>query len=302
MSVGWGRERLGAPPERVGASRERQGPWPHLLLAWPAVALVVLFVVPLGAIVAVSFFRRDIAAFFQPGFVLDNYVRALSGFNLERLAVSLGLALLATLICVLVAVPFTYLLTRMPRRRQAPYLVLVLAGLSLSEVIVAFAWSLLLSRTSGISNLFVWLGLMESPVSWSPGFAAVILGFVFIALPLTVLLLYPPMSRLDNELVEAAATMGATPFTAMRTVIVPVLRRAIAGAFALVFIFVLGSYVVPQTLGRPAQWTLPVHITDQAILKSNLPLGAALAIVLLVASAVVSLTILALGGRERRAA
>ena len=280
---------------------ERNGPWPHLLLTWPALALLVLFVVPLGAMVAVSFFQRNVASFFQPGFVLDNYVRALTAFNLERLAVSLGLALLATLICVLVAVPFTYLLTRLPRRRQAPYLVLVLATLSLSEVVAAFAWSLLLSRTSGISNLFVRLGLMESAASWSPGFVAVLLGFVFIALPLTILLLYPPVSRLDNELVEAAGTMGAGPFLAFRTVVIPVLRRAIAGSSALVFIFVLGAYVVPQTLGRPAQWTLPVHITDQAILKSNLPLGAALAMVLLVASSVVALVILALGGRERRA-
>ncbi len=287
----------GARPTR--SPGERNGPWPHVLLSWPALALLVLFVVPLCAMLAVSFFRRDVAAFFQPSFVLDNYARALSTFNLERLAVSLGLALLATLICVLVAVPFTYLLTRLPRRRQAPYLVLVLATLSLSEVVAAFAWSLLLSRTSGISNLFVWLGLMESPVSWSPGFMAALLGFVFIALPLTILLLYPPVSRLDDELVEAAATLGATPLQAFRTVVIPVLRRAVAGSSALVFIFVLGAYVVPQTLGRPAQWTLPVHITDQAILKSNLPLGAALAMVLLAASSLVALLILALGGRER---
>lgn len=283
-------------------SGTRDGPWPHVLLAWPAVALVALFVVPLGAMAAVSFFQRNVASFFQPGFVLDNYVRALTPFNLERLAVSLGLALLATFICVLVAVPFTYLLTRMPRRRQAPYLVLVLATLSLSEVVAAFAWSLLLSRTSGVSNLLVWLGLLENPASWSPGFVAVLLGFVFIALPLTILLLYPPVSRLDNELVEAAGTMGANPLLAFTSVVLPALRRAIAGSAALVFIFVLGAYVVPQTLGRPAQWTLPVHITDQAILKSNLPLGAALAMVLLAASTLVALALLALGGRERRAA
>lgn len=283
------------------APGERSGAWPHVLLAWPAVALLALFVVPLGAMVAVSFFSRNVATFFQPSFVLTNYERALTPFNLERLAVSLGLALLATLICVVVAVPFTYLLTRLPRRRQAPYLVLVLATLSLSEVVAAFAWSLLLSRTSGISNLLVWLGIMQSPASWSPGFAAALLGFVFIALPLTILLLYPPVSRLDNELVEAAGTMGANPLLAFGTVVIPVLRRAIAGSSALVFIFVLGAYVVPQTLGRPAQWTLPVHITDQAILKSNLPLGAALAMVLLAASSLVALIILALGGRERRA-
>lgn len=283
------------PEKKTGAA-------PHLLLAWPALALVVLFLVPLGAIVAVSFFRRDVSAFFQPSFVLDNYARAVTPFFLERLAVSLGLALLATLICVAVAVPFTYFVTRLPRRKQVPYLVLVLATLSLSEVIAAFAWSLLLSRTSGLSNVLVWLRLLKEPASWSPGFGAVVLGFVFIALPLTILILYPPMSRLENELVEAAGTMGAAPFTAFRTVVVPLLRPAIAGSSALVFIFVLGAYVVPQTLGRPAQWTLPVHITDQAVLKSNLPLGAALAIVLLVASALVSLGLLALGANRRRPA
>lgn len=277
--------------------RRRSGVWPHLLLAWPGAALTVLFVVPLAAVIAVSFFRRDPAAFFKPGMVLSNYAAALTPFYLERLAVSLGLALLATFICVLVGLPFTYLLTRRPRRRQVPYLVLVLAALSLSEVIAAFAWSLLLSRTSGVSNLLVGLGLLEAPASYSPGFLAVLLGFVFIALPLTILILYPPVSRLDTELVEAAGTMGAAPLRAFVTVVLPVLRRSVSGAFLLVFIFVLGAYVVPQTLGRPAQWTLPVHITDQAILKSNLPLGAALAILLLVASGIVSLLVLLFAGR-----
>lgn len=283
---------------RAARASRSEGVLPHLLLAWPGLALTVLFVVPLLAMVAVSFFKRVLSTFFQPGFALDNYARALAPFYLERLAVSLGLALLATLICVLVAVPFSYLLTRMPRRRQVPYLVLVLASLSLSEVVVAFAFSLLLSRTSGLSNLLVWLGLLQQPVSWTPGLAAVLLGFVFIALPLAILTLYPPMSRLNPEFVEAAGTMGAAPLVAFRTVVIPLMRRAISGAFALVFIFVLGAYVVPQTLGRPAQWTVPVHVTDQAVLKSNLPLAAALAIVLLVASALVSAVVLAVGMRR----
>ena len=130
---------------------------------------------------------------------------------------------------MLVAVPFTYLLTRLPRRRQAPYLVLVLATLSLSEVVAAFAWSLLLSRTSGISNLFVRLGLMESPVSWSPGFMAVLLGFVFIALPLTILLLQASTAITSWWRPPA---MGASPF--WRSTVVIGAERAIAGSSALV--------------------------------------------------------------------
>lgn len=278
-----------------------RSPWPHLLLVWPGLALVVLFLAPLLIIAAVSFFARVQTAFFKPAFVLDNYRSTLEPFFLERLGVSLGLALLATVICVLVGLPFSYLLTRLPRRKQVPYLVLVLATLSLSEVIVSFAWSLLLSRTSGISNALVWLGLLPEAISWSPGLAAVLSGFIFIALPLTILTFYPTMSRLDPELVEAASTMGASPLLGFLTVVLPLVRRAIAGTFTLVFIFVLGAYVIPQTLGRPAQWTLPVHITDQAVLQSNLPLAAALAMILLIASALVSIIILSLGtwGRTR---
>lgn len=269
--------------------------WP--LLIGPGVALGVLFVAPLAVIVVVSFLERG-PAFFEPVATLASYGRALDPFFLERLAVSLGLAGFAAVICVMVGFPFTYLLVRRPPRRQVPFLVLLLSVLSLSEVIIAFAWSLLLSRTSGLSNLLVWLGALPEATSWSPGFGATMAGFVFIALPLTVLTFYPTLSRLNPEIVEAATTLGASPPVAFATVVVPILRRALAGTFALVFIFVLGAYVVPQVLGRPAQWTMPVHITDQAVLQSNLPLAAALAVVLLVASGLVAALVLALGGRD----
>lgn len=281
---------------------ERRGAGPALLLAWPTLALVMLFVAPLAVILTVSVYQRVQAAFFEPAFVLENYGAALAPFYLERLLVSVVIALGAAAACLLVGLPFTYLLTRLPRRRQVKYLVLVLASLSLSEVIVAFSWSLMLSRTSGLSNALVALGLLDAPQAWSPGLAAVMLALVFIALPLTVLTFYPPVSRLNPELVEAAATLGASPLRAFLSVVVPVLKRAVAGGMALVFIFVLGAYVIPQSLGRPPQWTLPVHITDQAVLKSNLPLAAALAVVLLLVGVIVSAFVLALGLGRRRTA
>lgn len=265
------------------------------LLAYPTLMLGFLFVLPLLVMLAVSFFRRVQTAFFEAAFVLDNYARAFSPFFLERIGVSLGLAALAALICVAVGFPFCYALTRLPRRRQVPYLVLILAVLSLSEVITAFAWSLLLSRTSGISNLLVGLRLLDQPVSWSPGFGAVLAGFIFTALPLTVLTFYPTLSRLNPELMEAAGTLGASRAMAFWSVLLPLMRPAMVGTTILVFVFVLGAYVVPQVLGRPAQWTLPVHITDQAVLQSNLPLASALAVVLLLTSGTLALLTSRLG-------
>jgi putative spermidine/putrescine transport system permease protein len=281
-------------PARVG-----RRPKDRALLAYPGLLLVGLFLVPLFIIAAVSVFQRVPGGFFEPVFTLANYTRAFGPFYLERLGVSVGMASLAALVCLLIAFPFTYLLTRLPKRRQVPYLVVILAVLSLSEVIVAFAWSLLLSRTSGLSNLLVALSLLDAPVAWTPGFMAVVLGFVFLALPLTILTFYPTLSRLDPEFVEAATTMGASPLRAFVTVVMPIMQRAIAGTFVLMFVFLAGAYLVPQVLGRPAHWTLPVHITDQAVMQSNLPLAAALAMVLLAATALVAAITLLVGGRGR---
>jgi putative spermidine/putrescine transport system permease protein len=257
-------------------------------MLYPGLLLVLLFLAPMAVMVALSFFRRIQQAFFEPAFVLDNYQHALSAFFLQRIAVSLLIASFAALIVLLIAFPFTFFLTRLRRNKQVPYLVFLIAILSLSEVIIAFSWSLLLSKTSGISNILVWLGLLAEPISWSPGFMAMLLALVYIALPLGIIVLYPSLSRLDQELTEAATTLGASPWVSFFTVVVPMLRQPLISSFILIFIFVLGSYLIPQVLGRPQHWTLPVHITDQAILKSNLPLAAALAMLLLIASAALS--------------
>ncbi len=103
------------------------------------------------------------------------------------------------LICLVVGAPFTYLLSRLPRRAQVPWLVVLLAVLSLSEVIIGFSWSTLLSRTAGISNLFVALGLMGTPTAFTPSLTAVVLGMTYQALPYCVLVLYPSFSRLDRR-------------------------------------------------------------------------------------------------------
>ena len=269
-----------------------------LLLVYPALMLGIFFVVPFATMLAVSFFHRVEGAFYEPAFVLDNYARFLSAFFGRALGFSILLAGLAAAISVAVAFPFTYALTRLRRRHQVPWLVLTLAVLSLSEVIIGFSWSTLLSRTAGISNIFVWLGLLDQPSAWSPSFPALLVGLCYIGFPYTVLVLYPALSRLDPELPEASRMLGASPARTFFRVVIPVLRYSIVGALIMVFVFDLGAYVLPQVLGRPEHWTLSVLITDQAIFQSNLPFAAAMAIFLMLVSlALVGLTLM-LGQRR----
>jgi putative spermidine/putrescine transport system permease protein len=272
--------------------------WAWAAFAWPAVMLGVFFLIPFGIMLAVSFYHRVEGAFYEPAFELANYARFLTPFFGRVLAFSLGVSALAAALVVAVAFPFTYFLTRLTRRRQVPFLVFILAVLSLSEVIVGFAWSTLLSRTAGLSNLLVWLGLLDKPQAWSPGFTALLVGLCYLGFPYTVLVLYPALSRLDPELPEASRMLGASPWRTFFLIVVPSLRASILGASIMDFVFNLGAFLLPQVLGRPQHWTLSVHITDQAVLQSNLPFAAAMAVFLMLFSlALIGLTLLVGGNR-----
>lgn len=269
---------------------------------YPTIMLGLFFVVPFAIMLGVSFAHRVPGGFYEAGFELANYARFVSSFFLSALGFSLFVAALTAVICILFGFPVTYFITRMPRRRQVVWMVFLLSVLSLSEVIIGFTWSILLSRTAGLSNLLVWLGLMDQAVSWAPGFVALMAGMCYLGFPYTVLVLYPALSRLDPELPEAARTLGASPLRTFFTVIVPIYRNAIVATVIMIFVFSLGVYLLPQVLGKPQHWTLSVLITDQAIFQSNLPFAAAMAVFLMLVSlALVGVTLL-LGRGDRRAA
>lgn len=266
----------------------------YLPILFPAGMLTFFFVIPFATMIVVSFFQRQAGGFYTPDFVFDNYARFLTAFFGGVLGFSLMLAIGVALICVVLALPFTYQLTRLKRSYQIFWLIGLLSILSQSEVIIGFAWSTIFSRTAGITNLFVWLGLMESPIALMPSLGAVLTGMVYQAFPYTVLVLFPALVRLDPTLTEAARTLGASPLKAFFTVVVPALRSTIMATLIMVFIFALGSYLLPQLLGRPKHWTLSVLITDQAIYQSNMPFAAAMAVFLvLVTLGLVALTLFA---------
>ncbi|PWE31408.1 ABC transporter permease [Maritimibacter sp. 55A14] len=266
---------------------------PGWLAAIPALALGIFFIVPFAIMLSVSVAHRVPGGFFEPGFELASYIRFLSAFFGSILVTSITISAAAAAICVTLAFPFTVFLAGMGRRAQTWILVILLSVLSLSEVIIGFSLSTLLSKTAGVGNLLAWLGILETSRAFTPSLFALLTGMCYLGFPYAVLVLYPPVSRLDPELGEAARTMGASPLRTFFGVTLPLLRAPVLGALVLVFVFTLGVYLLPQVLGRPQHWTLSVHITDQAIFQSNLPFAAAMAVLLLVVTLMlVGLTLL----------
>jgi putative spermidine/putrescine transport system permease protein len=283
-------------------------------LTWAFAALVTaLCVVPFALVLAISFGRKVEGASWVWDLTLENYQRFFVGalwpeevtvLYLQQLYHSFWYAVIAALIAVLTAFPFTLLLTRLSRRAQAVWLVFILASLSLSEVFIVMGWDILLSNNSGLPALFRATGLTQwlKDVGWFPtlrdwGLAsprnvkfktsdfATILTMSYLVWPYAVVLLYPALSRLDPSLSEAARTMGANGRTVLRTVILPSVRLPLLGTTLLLFVFLLGTYVAVTVFADPSKHTLAVGIYQNVRGASlNAPFGATQAVILLLAA------------------
>ncbi len=260
------------------------------LLAWPTLALIGLAAFPFGLLVRISLAAPDPSGMWTHAVTLDAYRELIDGAFAWDLLYSLGLALLVAIVSVAVGFSLTYFITRMSRKLQVVWLVFLLTTLSLSDVLIAFSWQVMLSKRAGLSNLLTFMGIMDRPQSLAPNTAAVISNLVYLAIPFTVLVLYPALSRLDPSLIEAARTLGATPYVAFRSVVVPATQRPVIVALVMSSVLTLGAYVAPIVLGKPQGWTMAVLIGNAALAGRNVPRAAAMALCLLGGVAVLWMT------------
>ncbi|MQQ09786.1 ABC transporter permease subunit [Epibacterium sp. SM1979] len=301
-----------AQPPNTTRSEARKWANPQVLI-WAVVLFLCL--TPFILIFAVSFGHKVEGAGWVWGFSFANYQRVFVGAEwpdqvtwlyLQRLYYSLYYAVIAAVLAVVTAFPFTYLMTGLSRRAQSAWLVFLLSSLSLSEVFIVMGWDVLLSNRSGLPMVFKETGLTDwlKAVGWfdvlrewglanprnvkfKTSVLATVLTMSYLVWPYAVILLYPPLSRLDRSMVEAAHTMGAGPWTVMRTVVLPAMRLPLVGTILLLFVFLLGVYVAVTVFAEPAKQTMSVSVYGAVRGNTlNAPFGAAQAIVLLVTAAI----------------
>jgi putative spermidine/putrescine transport system permease protein len=246
-----------------------------------------------------SFANRDPAVYQGSGLGLGAYRQLMQPVVVNSVVFSVGLALVVACISVLIAFSAAYFVVQQGKRAQTAWLIGILSTLSLSEVLTAFAWQVMMSRRAGITNLGVWLGFLEEPMSLVPSLGAVVGCVTYFVFPFSFITLYPGLSRLDRSFTEAARTMGSHPIGAFFKVVVPNMRRALVTSFALTMVMTLGAFVAPIVLGGPSNWTIGVVISEVALSGQNLPLAAAISVLLMFVSLALVLGLGRLAGGHR---
>jgi spermidine/putrescine transport system permease protein len=273
---------------------ERLRAW-FLLPAWMWMAM--LFAAPFVIVIFYSLLTRGVYGGLGLPWTSENYQRMADPLYLGILVRSFGMAAATTVICLLLGFPLALFISGAGRRKNI-YLQLVILPFWTSFLVRLYAWLFLLRDTGLINTVLERLGLIHNPLPLLYNDGAVLLGLVYGYLPFMVLPVYATLERLDPALVEAAADLGAKPWSTTLHVILPLSAPGIRAGSILVFIPALGAYLTPDLLGGGRSVMVGNLVQNQFTTARDWPFGAALSVGLM---ALVGVLVLFMLRREREA-
>lgn len=192
------------------------------------------------------------------------------------------ISVLVTVLAILIGYPVSYMLSRLKPKWAALGLGLVIVPFWTSLLVRTYAWMLLLQRRGVVNDAMIDLGIIEKPLVLMHNFTGTTIGMLHIMLPFMVLPLYATMRRIDNELLLAAANLGASPRHAFWWVFFPLSKPGLLAGTLLVFVLCLGFYITPELLGGGRTIMISMLVARNVELYFEWGAASSVAIVLLV--------------------
>lgn len=251
-------------------------------LAFVALPLVLLFSLSLYPFVSGVGVGEHITFANYTDIIRDDYFHAI-------FARTFGMAILVTLLCIAIGVPEAYVLTRLSERWRAVSVVIVLGPLLISVVIRTLGWAVLLGNEGVINNVLMAAGLVSAPVKIMFTFTGVVIAMVHVLVPFMVLAVWTSLQKLDPATEQAAQSLGANLPTVLWRIVFPQVIPGVLSGGLIVFALAASAFATPAIIGGRRLKVVPTTIYDEFLGNLNWPLGAALAVVLVLIVLVVSM-------------
>ncbi|MEA5551232.1 ABC transporter permease [Anabaena cylindrica UHCC 0172] len=254
---------------------------PMVLLAPSGIWLLLLLLLP-----TLIIFELSLVTNIRPGDIVNpngfqNYIRILEPLYLRVIFNSLFLAINTTIICLILGFPVAYWIAQIAPKRWRNLLLLgFVLPLWTSSLLRSYAWITILRPTGLLNSLLTSVGLPALELLNRS--SAVLIGMSYSLLPYMVLVLYASLEKLDKELLEVAADLGANPRQTFLRVTVPQVLPGIAAGSLLVFIIALGDFIDPELLGGASSMTAARLVYNQFLgATQNWGFGSALSMTLI---------------------
>ena len=281
---------------RRGATLDVTGEWQ---LALPlAIFFGLFFAGPLVLLLSVSFYAN--ATMLTWGTV-GQYVQALGDpFNVGVLWDTLILGVKATAICLIFGFPLAWIIARAPPRWQGLLIFLVILPILTSVVVRTFAWVVMLARRGIINETLLSLGIIDSPLRLLFDETGVLIVLAQVQMPLMVLPLLTSLQRIDPNLTDASAVLGAGQWRTFRKVILPLSVPGMIAGCILVYAACVTAFVTQTLIGGARNIYMPLFIFQESMDLQNWPFAAALSVIFFI-SVLLVVALLVMLGRASKA-
>lgn len=281
--------------------RLTRNPGRTAVIAVPYGWLLLFFLLPFLILVKISLADMGVVSpkdlwSFQDGLAtltlkIGNYFSIVEDtLYLNAYLASVQYAAATTVLCLAIGYPFSYFMARAKPSVQPALLMLVMLPFWTSFLLRVYAWKGLLSEGGWVAGLITGLGIDQ--ILYSVGAIAapgklmhtpfsLVLGMTYTYLPFMILPLYSNLAKMDLRLLEAAADLGATPWTAFWKITVPLSKAGIIAGSMLVFIPCVGEYVIPELLGGPETQMIGRVVWDEFFSNNDWPRASSLAVVMI---------------------
>lgn len=244
-------------------------------LAAPHMVWTLLFIIaPLLFVVYYAFTDSE------GSFTFDNILKAVEPDYMVIFFRSISLALIATFICLIIAYPMAYAISRSKANTQKIMIMLVMLPMWMNFLIRTYSWMSILEDTGFINQLLMKIGL--EPIHMINTSGAVVLGMVYNFLPYMILPIYTVMVKIDNRLIEAAHDLGCNNFSVTTKVILPLSISGVVSGVTMVFVPSISTFYISQKLGGGNFDLIGDTIERQFQTAYNYNLGAAISLILMV--------------------
>jgi putative spermidine/putrescine transport system permease protein len=270
----------------VATTRRGHTPW---LLAGPGLLLFVgIVLIPILMTVLLSFHDWGQYKGIDPVVTLKNWRDiATDSYFFEIFLRTFRIALMVTVIAVLIGAPEAYILNRMRAPWRGIFLVIVLGPLLISVVARTLGWALLFGSTGLINVALVRLGLITTPMQFMFSETGMVIALTHVLVPFVVISVWASLQRLDPQVESAALSLGASGFTVLRRIVLPQVMPGILSGAIVVFALAASAFATPAIIGGRRLKVASTLAYDEFLNTLNWPLGAAVAVLLLIAVAAI---------------
>ncbi|MDF3193027.1 MULTISPECIES: ABC transporter permease subunit [Pseudomonas] len=266
----------------------------HLVIGVPFLWLFLFFMLPFFIVLKISFAEADVAippytdvyTWVENKFTLvlnlGNYIfLSEDALYLAAYMGSLKMATISTLLCLVIGFPMAYAIARADKDKQMVLLLLIMMPTWTAILIRVYAWMGILSNNGLLNGFLMWLGLINEPLQILNTNLAVYIGIVYSYLPFMILPLFANLVKHDQSLLEAAADLGSSTYNSFWKITVPLAKNGIIAGCMLVFIPVVGEFVIPELLGGPETLMIGKVLWQEFFNNRDWPVASALAVVML---------------------